>query len=218
MRILQFYSFRMRAHRAVLSNRNEYFRKKFNSVKNLGTLNDIRPVVFDAILTVIYTGEISIPSRCALDMMMAGVFFEMPDVIAACEEFSLKYIVSTNCLNIYCWANLNSRPIMAEKAARVFYDDFNALTATEKFKEMGHEDLHSLIKCANYKYPGFESIKKALQTWNKGKSAKKNQPFVVMMLMQNLFAAQVSRISGFKEAMVFNKFLAATLSGENQGS
>ncbi|CAH8450976.1 unnamed protein product [Schistosoma turkestanicum] len=158
------------AHRVVLAASSDYFDAMFSSGMAESAqleveLKSITPEIMDALLDYVYTGQVRVSMANVQDLLPAASLVQMEGVKAACSNFLLTEVDSTNVLGIRRFAELHNC-IELEKFTRNFAAcNFESVVDSEEFVCLTPEELLDLITREDLHINNEESVYSAVMRW-----------------------------------------------------
>jgi len=135
--------------------RCEYFRALFlgdmqESRTSVINIDQVSHPIFIKVLEYIYTDHVIIPFDMAMDLFQAADWFCIPRLKTMCEKRMFQSINVTNAASIFHAADMHSATSLRTKAKKYILSNFEAVSKTVAFEDMGRtniELLFELLKC-----------------------------------------------------------------------
>lgn len=125
-------------HRAILSAYSEFFRALFrwkNPNSNSYKLSGVSGPAMSLVLDFIYNSKCSIDRTNMLELLVAGDYLGVLDLVKYCEDFVISAIARSNCIMLMHFGKDHNYPRIYEVAKHFILDDFEHLMAV-KYKAM----------------------------------------------------------------------------------
>ena len=138
------------AHKCVLSAASPYFRAKFTSQlkeneSNLVELREEKSTTISDVLKFIYTGEASIDSSNAQDLLMIADYLIIPSLKSKASVFLESSLNASNCLALESLAFRYNCESLKQAAVTYEFENFVAVAKSEDFKALDAENIKELI-------------------------------------------------------------------------
>jgi len=162
------------AHRNVLSAASDYFKALFGSdlkvkekQRNLVELNDMKSTIIAEVLQFIYTGEASINSSNAQDLVVASDYLIIPSLKSKASQFLAESLNASNCLALESFACQYNCDTVKQAAVKYKYQHFVAVVKSEGFLSLGFDQVKELICKDELNISEEEQVYEAVMAWIK---------------------------------------------------
>ncbi|TDH06930.1 hypothetical protein EPR50_G00118350 [Perca flavescens] len=138
-------------HRLILSACSPYFRELYfsNDGKEMDqmevVLENLDPVVMEAIVNHMYSAEIDINDNNVQDILAAANRFQIPSVFTVCVNYLQKTLSKKNCLAIYRLGLMLNSARLAMAARDYIADRFETIANDEDFLELAPPEFFAII-------------------------------------------------------------------------
>lgn len=138
------------AHRCVLSAGSLYFRELFatelgESESNLIELQLLKCTAINEVLEFIYTGEATVNSSNAQDVIVAADYLIIPSLKAKASEFMENTINASNCLAMESFACQFHCDSLKRAALKYICQHFTCVVESEDFKTLEYNKVKMFI-------------------------------------------------------------------------
>lgn len=159
-----------RAHKIVLTAASPYFEAMFlsgmaESHQDSVELQNIDSAAFEAILDMIYGGEIFISVVTVQSILFAASIFQIDHLKMACSDFLIKELTPLNCLGIKMFAEVHGCYNLMETAHRHALSRFTEVCHSEEFLVLNLDQVTSMLTLDNLKVNGEEDVFDAAMGW-----------------------------------------------------
>ena len=160
------------AHKCVLSAASPYFRAKFTSrlqgnESNLVELQEAKSTTISDVLKFIYTGEASIDSSNAQDLLMIADYLIIPRLKSKASNFLQTSLNASNCLALESLASRFNCESLKQTAVAYKVENFVAVAKSEDFSALDAENIKELICKDEINVSDEEEIYQAVIAWVK---------------------------------------------------
>ena len=160
------------AHRHVLSAASDYFKALFSSdlqenQSNLVELNEMKSTTVAEVLQFIYTGEVSISSSNAQDLVVASDYLIIPGLKSKAAQFLSGSINVSNCLVLESFASQYNCDSLRQAAAKYKCQQFVAFVKSEGFLSLGFAQVKELLCKDELNVSEEEQVYEAVMAWVK---------------------------------------------------
>ncbi|XP_057708934.1 kelch-like protein 41a [Corythoichthys intestinalis] len=158
-------------HRLILAACSPYFRELYFSEdgrevdKKEVVLEDLDPVVMEAIVNYMYSAEIDINDDNVQDVLAVASRFQIPSVFTVCVNFLQQKLTMKNCLAIYRLGLMINCPRLAIAARDYIADRFVTVAKDEDFLELAPHELFALIGADALNVEKEEVVFETLMRW-----------------------------------------------------
>ena len=159
-------------HKCVLSAASPYFRAKFTSrlqgnESNLVELQEAKSATISDVLKFIYTGEASIDSSNAQDLLMIADYLIIPSLKSKASNFLESSLNASNCLALESLASQYNCKSLKQAAVAFKFENFVAVAKSKDFKTLDAENIKELICKDEINVSDEEEIYQAVIAWLK---------------------------------------------------
>ena len=159
-----------RAHKVILTAASPYFEAMFfsgmvESHQETVEVQNIDPEGFEAILSMIYDGQIFISDATVQSILFAASIFQIDHLKKACSDFLIKQLSPQNCLGIKIFAEAHGCYDLMELAHRHALSRFAEVSKSEEFKLLSLEHVTDLLKRDNIRVNDEEDMFDAAMGW-----------------------------------------------------
>lgn len=159
-----------RAHKIVLTSSSPYFEAMFlsgmaESHQESVVLQNIDSEAFEAVLNMIYDGQIIISVMTVQSILFAASIFQIDHLKNACSEFLIKELTPHNCLGIKIFAEAHGCYDLMEIAHRHALSRFTEVSRSEEFLMLNLEQVTDLLKQDTLKVNDEEDVYDAAMGW-----------------------------------------------------
>ena len=160
------------AHRCVLSAASPYFRAMFTSQfkekeSNLVELQEDKSATISDVLRYIYTGETSIDSSNAQDLVMVVDYLIIPSLKTKAAVFLEGTLNASNCLALESFASRYNCESLKQASVRYKIANFVDVTRSEDFRFFDSEKVKELICMDEINVAEEEEVYEAVMAWVK---------------------------------------------------
>ena len=160
------------AHKCVLSAASPYFRAKFTSQlqeneSNLVELQEAKSTTISDLLKFIYTGEASIDSSNAQDLLMIADYLIIPSLKSQASNFLESSLITSNCLALESLASRYNCASLKQAAAAFKFKHFVAVAESEEFRALDAKNIKELISKDEINVSDEEEVYQAVIAWLK---------------------------------------------------
>ena len=162
------------AHSNVLSAASEYFRALFSSelqVKenevNLVELHEMNSTTIAEVLQFIYTGEASINSSNAQNLILASDYLIIPSLKSKAAQFFAESMNASNCLALESFASQYNCDSLRQAALKHKCQHFVTVVKSEDFMSLGFEEVKELMCEDELDISEEEDVYEAMMEWVK---------------------------------------------------
>ena len=158
------------AHKCVLSAASPYFRAKFTSrlqenESNLVELQEPKSTTISDVLKFIYTGEASIDSSNAQDLLMIADYLIIPRLKSKASNFLESSLNASNCLALESLASRYNCESLKQAAVAFKLENFVAVAKSEEFRSLDAKDVKELISKDAINVSDEEEVYQAVIVW-----------------------------------------------------
>jgi len=158
------------AHKCVLSAASPYFRAKFTSQlqeneSNLVELQEAKSTTISDVLQFIYTGEASIDSSNAQDLLMIADFLIIASLKSKASNFLESSLNASNCLALESFASRYNCESLKHAAVAFKFKNFVAVAKSEDFKTLDIVNIKELICKDEINVSDEEEVYQAVIAW-----------------------------------------------------
>jgi len=138
------------AHK-ILCMRCTYFKAMFmgemkESKQRQIELKDVRYPIFLALLEYLYTDDVNVGQEIAMELLQAADQFGVDRLKKMCESKMLASITVDNAARVFHDADLHNAKSLREKCLNFILSNFDAVTKTESFEEMGRTNIELVFE------------------------------------------------------------------------
>ena len=159
-----------RAHRIVLTAASPYFEAMFlsgmsESQQDSVVLQNIDPAAFQAILNMIYDGQIIISVSMVQSILVASSIFQIDHLTRACSDFLITELSPHNCLGIKIFAEAHGCYDLMEIAHRHTLSRFTEVSRSEEFLMLSLDQVSDMLRLDNLRVNDEEDVFDAAMGW-----------------------------------------------------
>ena len=159
-------------HKCVLSAASPYFRAQFTSQlqgneSNLVELQEEKSTTIGDVLKFIYTGEASIDSSNAQDLLMIADYLIIPSLKTKASNFLENSVNASNCLAFESLASRYYCESLKQAAVTCKLENFVAVVKSEDFRALDVENIKELICKDEINVSDEEEVCQAVIAWVK---------------------------------------------------
>ena len=162
------------AHSIVLSAASDYFRALFASElkgkqkqDNFVELDNLKSAAIAEILQFIYTGEASISSSNAQDLVVASDYLIIPSLKSKAAQFLGESLNASNCLSLESFACQYNCDSIRQVAMNYKCEHFVEVVKSEDFLALGFEQVKELMCRDELNISEEEQVYEAVMAWVK---------------------------------------------------
>ena len=160
------------AHKCVLSAASPYFRTMFTSrlqenESDLVELQEAKSTTISDVLKFIYTGEASIDSSNAQDLLMIADYLIIPSLKSKASDFLECSLNASNCLALESLASQYNCKSLKQAAVAFKFKNFVAVAKSEDFRALDSEIIKELICKDEINVSDEEGVFQAVVAWVK---------------------------------------------------
>lgn len=142
------------AHKVVLSACCRYFAAMFRSGmtethQNEIELRDVNAVALECILTLFYTGQLTLHNDNVQCLFSAANFLQIDHLREACSNFLRHHLSPSNCLGIKMFAEVHGCQYLVEAAQRHTLARFPEVSCEKEFLTLSIEEVMILTGSNN---------------------------------------------------------------------
>jgi len=157
-------------HRSVLASCSPYFNAMFSSGMMESGTNRIYISGMDAetmsqLIEYSYTSNIKITKENAQNLLSAANLIQLGSIREAACKFLYKEMHPSNCLGIYCFAELHACDGLAQKAKEYALAHFEEVAVHDEIVLLSTPKLTNLISSENLNVKNEETVLDAVITW-----------------------------------------------------
>ena len=157
-------------HKVILSAASPYFRTLFcNGMLETFSLevelHGVTSECFSILLDYIYTGNISVTSCNAEQLVEAGRLFQLDDVVEYCCDFFISELTVENSLGILSFAQVHSCVALSTSVLNYVHWNFEEVCKTEEFLQLDWSILLSFLESDSIKISSEDDVFIALLRW-----------------------------------------------------
>ena len=161
---------RFQAHKVVLIACCPYFEAMFlsgmaESKQREVDLQGVDPDAFDAILKLMYTGQICVTTENVQSVLSAASIFQIEHLKEACAKFLKKQLAPFNCLGIKAFAEVHGCSQLVEEAVKHSVSRFSEVAACDEFLTLSTDDVVQLLSRDDLKVHSEEDVFDAAVGW-----------------------------------------------------
>ncbi|XP_078376658.1 kelch-like protein 12 [Oculina patagonica] len=203
------------AHKCVLSAASTYFWALFTSEfkekeSNLVELQDAKSTTISDVLQFIYTGEISINSNNAQDLVMIADYLIIPRLKKKVSRFLEASLNASNCLALESFASQYNCESLKRAAVTLKFDNFVAVANSEDFRVLGEEKVKELICSDEINVSKEEEVYEAVLAWVKHDLPMRECLLPELLKCIRLFSVSKYSLRKILDEELVNKSLACT--------
>merc|ERR1712226_992533 len=109
-------------------------------------IEQVRHQIFLAVLEYLYTDDLKIPLRIAMDLFEAADLFCIPRLKTMCEKRMLQSISVETAASIFHAADMYSAAALRQKAKKYILSHFEEVSKTISFEEMGRGNVELVFE------------------------------------------------------------------------
>jgi hypothetical protein len=102
--------------------------------------------IFLSVLEYLYTDQIDIPLKNAMELFEAADLFCIPRLKTMCEKRMLQSITIENAASIFHAADLHTATALRQKALKYILSHFEDVSKTKSFEEMGRNNMELVFE------------------------------------------------------------------------
>jgi len=160
------------AHKCVLSAASPYFRAKFTSQiqeneSNLVELKEEKSTTISDVIKFIYTGEASIDSSNAQDLLTIADNLIIPSLKSKASVFLESSLNASTCLALESFASQYNCESLKQAAVAFKFTHFVDVAKSEDFRALDAEDIKELICKDEINVSDEEEVYQAVIAWVK---------------------------------------------------
>ena len=168
------------AHRVVLAAASNYFRTLFLSdfmeaQSGVIKLKDIGSDLMADLLEHIYSGSIDINEANGLELFCIADRFEVIGLKKSCEDFLLKTIDKSNCLNILRLGQSVNEGSLEKTAFGFIVENFQDFISTDDFYDLTIDEFTAIIRQSNLYIEREEELYEAVLSWADKSPKERNE-------------------------------------------
>lgn len=168
------------AHKNVLAASSPYFEAMFlsgmvESHQQEVTLQGVDANAFDAIMGMIYDGQVCISTENVQSLLATASIFQIDHLKHACSEFLQKHLAPHNCLGIKSFAEAHGCRNLVQAAHRHGLLHFSKVSISEEFFRLGLDQIMEYLSCDNLKVESEEQVFDAAIRWIGYDSVKRSK-------------------------------------------
>ena len=161
---------RFHAHKVILITCCPYFEAMFlsgmaESKQTEVDLQGVEPDAFDAILKLLYTGQIRVTTENVQSVLTAASIFQIEHLKTACAGFLKKQLAPFNCLGIKAFAEVHGCSKLVEEAVKFSISRFTEVAACDEFSVLSTDDVVELLSRDDLKVHSEEDVFDAAVRW-----------------------------------------------------
>ena len=203
------------AHKCVLSSASPYFRAKFTSQlqeneSNLVELQEAKSTTIADVLKFIYTGEASIDSSNAQDLLMIADYLiiqSLKSKASVCLEGSLN---ASNCLALESFASQYNCESLKQAAFAFKLKHFVAVAKSEDFRALDSKDVKELISKDEINVSDEEKVFQAVIAWVKHELPSRECLLPELLKCVRLFSMSKYKLRKILDEELVSKNLSCT--------
>ena len=203
------------AHRCVLSAASPYFRAMFTSQlkekeSNRVELQETKSATISDVLRYIYTGEISIDSSNAEDLVMVADYLIIPSLKTTVANFLEGTLNSSNCLALESFASRYNCESLKQAAVAYKIENFVDVTRSEDFKMLDLEKVKELFCMDEINVAEEEEVYEAVIAWVKHDLPSREYALPELLKCIRLFSVSKTSLRKILDQEQVSKNLACT--------
>ena len=203
------------AHKCVLSAASPYFRAKFTSQlreneSNLVELQDAKSTTIADVLKFIYTGEASIDSSNAQDLLMIADYLIIPSLKSKASDFLESSLNASNCLALESFASRYNCESLKQAAVAFKFKNFVAVAKSEDFRALDAENIQELICKDEINVSDEEEVFQAVIAWVKHDLPSRECLLPELLKCVRLFSMSKYRLRNILHEELVSKNLTCT--------
>lgn len=161
---------RFHAHKVVLVSCCPYFEAMFlsgmtESKQTEVDLQGVEPDAFDAILKLLYTGQIHITTENVQSILSAASIFQIEHLKIACADFLKKQLAPFNSLGIKAFAEVHGCSKLVQDALKHTISRFTEVAVCDEFLMLSVDDVTELLSRDDLKVHSEEDVFDAAVRW-----------------------------------------------------
>ena len=181
------------AHRCVLSAGSLYFRGLFatelgESESNLIELQLLKCTAINEVLEFIYTGEATVNSSNAQDVIVAADYLIIPSLKAKASEFMENTINASNCLAMESFACQFHCDSLKRAALKYICQHFTCVVESEDFKTLEYNKVKMFISQDEIIVSKEEEVYEAVIRWVKHDMVSRESFFPELLKCVHIFS------------------------------
>lgn len=158
------------AHKNVLAASCPYFKAMFlsgmaESHQHEVTLQEIDADSFEAIIGMLYDGQICITTENVQSVLVTASIFHIDHLKQACSDFLQKHLTPNNSLGIKSFAEAHGCGKLLQAALHHVLLHFDKVSSTEEFLRLGLDQVMELLGREDLKIKSEEQIFDAAVRW-----------------------------------------------------
>lgn len=180
---------RIPAHRVVLAASSPVFkasftselkRKKEGEVFDEVQVSDFDPSTVQEMLNFVYTGEVGITHKNALELTLAADYYNLENLKKLCAEFLMINLTPSNCLLIQMYAERYRLNLLHETATYFICNNLTSIWETDEYLKMDFAEVKELFsgdRLAIETQKGEEEVFLGIKAWVKHDQEKRASYF-----------------------------------------
>ena len=203
------------AHRCVLSAASPYFRAMFTSQlkekeSNLVELQDTKSTTISDVLQYIYTGETSIDSSNAEDLVMVADYLIIPSLKTKAAVFLEGTLNAFNCLALESFASRYNCESLKQATVAYKMENFVDVTRSEDFRLLDLEKVKELFCLDEINVAEEEEVFEAVIAWVKHDLPSRECVLPELLKCIRLFSVSKTSLRKILDQEQVSKNLACT--------
>ena len=203
------------AHKCVLSAASPYFRAKFTSQlkeneSNLVELREEKSTTISDVLKFIYTGEASIDSSNAQDLLMIADYLIIPSLKSQALNFLESSLNASNCLALESLSSRYNCESLKQAAVAFKFKHFVAVAKSEDFRALDAENIKELICKDEINVSDEEEVFQAVIDWVKHDLPSRECLLPELLKCIRLFSMSKYRLRNILDEELVGKNLTCT--------
>ena len=203
------------AHKCVLSAASPYFRAKFTSQlkeneSNLVELREEKSTTISDVLKFIYTGEASIDSSNAQDLLMIADCLIIPSLKSQALNFLESSLNASNCLALESLSSRYNCESLKQAAVAFKFKHFVAVAKSEDFRALDAENIKELICKDEINVSDEEEVFQAVIDWVKHDLPSRECLLPELLKCIRLFSMSKYRLRNILDEELVGKNLTCT--------
>lgn len=170
----------------MLASASEYFRAMFatqmkESIEKKVTMNEITGNILETVIMFCYTGTIQLTNENVDEIVAAASLMRLVCLENLCEEYLIRTLDRSNCLNLWLLASQYNYDKLIVKADTMVMDNFQHFIRGDEFLQVRVEALEMLLKNDNIFVYSEDVIFDAIVRWIEFDEDNRRSSFQTLM-------------------------------------